>query len=270
MMAEDVEGIINRLNESLSVPKLIGTAEHRRCLDICTKSYRKIKIIVQSKSFDSVDEEIHFFKNVKPRITSKYFYHLKLYQIETGLPMGSTEIKIRYYEEEVRKLDNYVVNNQAFCNYIRREASYMDHIYFTRGNRSPELFTNYQHIELEEEFATSHGFVLARIVANKRLYDYLSKKIRQLENNYAMLDNLLKPLPWKGSKINMVVLMYGLIETGQLKCDINTLSNRFQKVFDIELKDTYRMWADVKVRKKEMFPWLREMIEKLENKAKEE
>lgn len=269
-MAEDEEGIIKRLNESLRFPKELGKNELVRCINECTNSYQALKELLVNKEFDSIDEEIHFFKELKPQITSQYFYHMKLYKIETKLPMSSTDVKIRYYNEEIKKLDNYANNNREFCNYVRSELTYMDHLYFTRGNKPPELFTSYHQIEIGYEFTTSHGWVLARILANKRLYDYLSKKIRQLENNYAMLDNLLKPLPWEGSKINMVVLMYGLIETGQLKCDINTLAKRFQKVFDIELKDTYRIWADVKIRKKEMFPWLREMIEKLEEKVRDE
>ena len=270
MKVDTVEDIIQKLNVSLSAPKSLGTSELRRCMEACTQSYRKIKAILRDKEFDSIDDEIHFFKHVKPKVTSRYFYHLKLYQIETGLPMGSTETMIRYYEEEVRKLDNYVSNHQAFCHYIRRESTDMDHIYFTRGNKSPELFTNYQHIDLAEEFATSHGFVLARILANKHLYEYLSRKIRQLENSYTILDSLIKPVPWTGSKINLVVIMYGLIETGQVDCDLATLSNHLQKTFDIEIKEVYRIWADVKTRKKDMFPWLKEMIQKLEERAREE
>lgn len=270
MKDSTVEDIILRLNESLRSPKELGQSELLRCVKECTNSYQELKVILQNKKFGSINEEIHFFKELKPQITSQYFYHMKLYKIESKLPMSSRDVKIRYYYEEINKLDNYVHSHNEFCNYIRSESTYMDHVYFTRGNKAPELFTNYQQIEIGYEFGTTHGFVLARILAHKRLYNYLFKKIQQLENNYAMLDNLLKPLPWEGNKINMVVLMYGLIETGQLKCDINTLANRFQKVFDIELKDTYRMWADVKIRKKEHFPWLKEMIEKLEEKVKED
>jgi hypothetical protein len=269
-MIGTIEEIIERLNESLSTPKGLGHAEWLRCIEVCTQSYIAIKAILNDNSFNSIEEEIYFFKHMKPKITSKYFYHLKLYQIETALPMGSTEVQIRYYEEEVRKLDNYVTNHQEFCNYMRREATYMDHIYFTRGNKNPELFTNYQFIEIGHEFATSHGFVLARISANKQLYSYLSKKIDQLEHGYPIVDNLMKPIPWEGSKVNMVILMYGLIETGQVNCDINTLANHMQKVFDVELKDIYRVWADVKTRKKELFPWLQEMMKKLEDRAREE
>jgi len=186
-----------------------------------------------------------------------------------AMPMSSTDVKIRYYREEVTKLDNYTKSHADFCKYIRRGATYLDHIYFTRGNKSPELFTNYQVIDFEEEFATSHGFVLARILASENLYIYLRKKIQLLENNYAIVDNLLSPIKWKGSKANLVVLMYGLIETEQVECDISTLANQLQKLFDIDLKDIYRIWADVKTRKKELFPWLNELVAKLEERARE-
>ena len=269
MKIGQLEDIIERLNNELRVPKNLGKPESLRCLEICTLYYREIKEIVKKSEFASIDEEIHFFKKIKPLITSKYFYYLKVYKIEMATPMSSTDVKIRYYKEEIAKLDNYTKGHADFCKYIRRDATYLDHIYFTRGNKSPELFTNYQVIDFEEEFATSHGFVLARILASERLYIYLRKKIQLLENNYAIVDNLLSPIKWKGSKANLVVLMYGLIETGQVESDISTLANQLQKLFDIELKDIYRIWADVKTRKKELFPWLREMVERLEERARE-
>lgn len=269
MKIGELEDIANRLNQELRIPKGLGKSESLRCIEICTQYLQEIKAMVKEREFASTDEEIYFFKKVKPLITSKYFYYLKLYKIEMATPMSSTDVKIRYYKKEISKLDNYTTSHADFCTYIRRDATYLDHIYFTRGNKSPDLFTNYQVMDFEEEFATSHGFVLARILASESLYIHLRKKIQLLENNYAIVDSLLSPIQWKGSKANLVVLMYGLITTGQVDCDISTLANQLQKLFDIELKDTYRIWADIKTRKKDLFPWLKEMVEKLEDRARE-
>lgn len=270
MNVTEVENIIYQLNEKLSTPKLLGNDELRRRIEVCILSYQQIKALVGSKEFESQEEEILFFKHIKPRVTSLYFYHLKMFQIETAVPMSSTEMKIRYYKDQMKRLDNFTFNHREFSSYIKRNATYMDHVYFTRGNKNPELFTNYQYIDMEWEFATSHGFVLARLLANEKLSDKLQKKIRLLEDNFAIIDNLIDPIAWSGTKVNLVVLMYGLIETNQVSCDIATLANRFNKLFGIDLKDSYRIWLDVKSRKKEDFPWLQQMIDQLRDRASEE
>lgn len=270
MHREKIQQIISELHDELLHPKALGIDETCRCLNVCTRYYQELKETVTSYEFESQEEEIYFFKELKPQVAAQYYYYLKLYKIETDVPMGSTDMKGRFYEQEIKKIDHYMYAHKDFCAYMRKGATYMDQFYFTRGHKAPELFTNYQHMDLESTFATSHGFVVARILAADRLYAYLRNKISMLEQNYAIVDELLTPIEWKGSKVNLVVMMYGLVETGQVDCDIATLAAQLQKIFGIELKDTYRVWNDVKARKKEAFPWLKEMIRKLEEKIRED
>lgn len=50
--------------------------------------YERLREMVISYSFPSVEDEIYFFKELKPEILSKYIYFSKVYHIELKCPDG--------------------------------------------------------------------------------------------------------------------------------------------------------------------------------------
>lgn len=249
---------------------MFGNDELRRCIEACTTVFITIKGVIKNIKFKDTAEEIYFFKHVKPQIVSRYFYQLKLLQIEENIPVVSREKRIALYQIEVTKLDNYPLSHQEFERYMSRGETYMDEMYFTRGYKEMELFTDYRYIDVDHEVATIKGFVLTRLQANKKLHQYLSHKINMLEQNGPEVYERLEHILWKGSKTDLVVLMYGLVETNQVDCDIATLARTFQRIFNVDLNRFYRLWTDVKARKKDRLPILKNMLERLEAKIIED
>ena len=49
---------------------------------------KQIKQYVLEKGFKDIDEEINFFKKVKPSIVSKLIYYNAIYKIESKKPYG--------------------------------------------------------------------------------------------------------------------------------------------------------------------------------------
>ena len=84
---EDTD-IINRAQKSIS----------------CVRdALNELKTFTLEYLFPDEENEIHFFKKVKPEIFSKLIYYVKLNNIESKRPMGSFEIQQNYLIRELEK-----------------------------------------------------------------------------------------------------------------------------------------------------------------------
>ncbi|NQX97534.1 MAG: RteC domain-containing protein [Flavobacteriales bacterium] len=51
---------------------------------------------VIKKGFQKEEDEIYFFKNIKPRFVFRLIYHISIYNLETNRPNSSIKIKRKY------------------------------------------------------------------------------------------------------------------------------------------------------------------------------
>ena len=73
-------------------------------IEICIKALDNIKKIVQKINFGSQEDEIKFFKEMKPNILSKLIYYNAIYNIEAKKPYGGERILKKYLNNELSKL----------------------------------------------------------------------------------------------------------------------------------------------------------------------
>lgn len=81
-----ITDLLNQLNEQLNFIDLEIDDTIIKCekaIEIILKSLENLKKHVQKRQFKSQDEEIHFFKDLKPQFVSKLIYYNKIYKIET-------------------------------------------------------------------------------------------------------------------------------------------------------------------------------------------
>lgn len=64
----------------------------RLCVDYLQEILGELKAFIVSYPFASPEEEIHFFKELKPLIASKIIYYNSVYKIEVRFPSGSEEV----------------------------------------------------------------------------------------------------------------------------------------------------------------------------------
>ncbi|HEU4495626.1 MAG TPA: RteC domain-containing protein, partial [Flavobacterium sp.] len=63
-----------------------------------------IKAEVLQGSFADEQQEIDFFKNIKPQILGKLIYYNKVFRIETTCPVSNGKIHLSYYENQLKTL----------------------------------------------------------------------------------------------------------------------------------------------------------------------
>ncbi|QQL50164.1 RteC domain-containing protein [Mucilaginibacter ginkgonis] len=243
----------NQLNE-LSLNGEPIADQYRMSILICKKAMAKLKNYISTYSFKNNEDEIYFFKVVKPQFYSKYIYFVSVYKFIMQMPPGGEDILKDYVSSELADIKRFFDHNQTFYQYYRSGASQMDEIYFTRGGFAVQV--DLEDFEEDEKYSTSHDFKLSKIIANEKYQDYLNQEMQKLvyHEKSAVEEIPEIPLIWTAGKTDLVELIYALVAQGAFNngtADIKTVVARLQDVFQIDLGSYYGKYLDLTARKKE-------------------
>ncbi|MGB3342813.1 MAG: RteC domain-containing protein [Aequorivita sp.] len=225
-------------------------------IQLTKKSLKLIRNLVVEEGFTSKENEINFFKKIKPRVYSKLIYYVKLFNIESKRPRGSNKSQIKYLNCHIDRLQTYFNDNLDFYHYYRRDATILDEQYFLRGKADLRLFPDTFHFFVDEQFSTSHDSTVATILAYDLLIVHLKRGIDKLENNgnYSSIGGLHKKpkLTWTAHKIYLIELIYALHSTDVINngtADIKDIAYFVERTFKIDLGDYYRAFLEIRMRK---------------------
>ena len=225
------------------------------CFLVSKKAIEELKAFIIKYKFKSTDEEIKFFKEIKPQFTSKFIYHLMLYNIETKKPKGGKKTLRKYLSKELDKLKNYFDYNLDFYKYYRAGANYLDHKYFIRDKYDIQLTLDAYIFENDTRFSTTHDFKVAKILAHDLLQVHIEDELAYLDRKEPVSNIEEYPkarLAWTDSKTSLIELIYALHAQGAFnnsKADIKEIAAYFETVFNLDLGDYYRTYLEIRVRK---------------------
>ncbi|MFA7636133.1 MAG: RteC domain-containing protein [Monoglobales bacterium] len=215
----------------------------------------ELKAFLLEYTFENEEEEILFFKKLKPDLQSKHIYHRKMTKIESLRPVGCHEEQEKYLRQRLKKLTFFFNEHKEFYQYYRMRSTHLDDKYFVR--RRLDLTQKIDSTDFDEDFSTIHDYTIAKIIAYDQLETYLNFEIEKiaLKSRIPHVEHLgiLGKFKWTGTKIELEELTYSLADSGAInngKCEINELSEALGILFDIEIKDSiYRDLQDIKRRK---------------------
>ncbi len=242
-------------------------------IELTKNTLKEIRNIVIGYQFKTKQEEIYFFKHLKPKVYSKLIYYVKLFNIESKRPRGSSISQIEYFNCQINKLQTYFNDNLDFYHYYRRGATTFDKYYFLRGKADIRLLSNTFHFFTDEQFFTSHDCIISTILAYDLLIVHLKKEIDKLESNgkYLNLRELQKQskITWTAHKIDLIELIYALQSTDVINngtVDIKDIAHVVERIFKIDLGDFYRAFLEIRMRKKRRTKFLDELKVHLEKR----
>ena len=259
-MKSKTNQLLTDLNEQLNYINLEIDDTLIRCekaIEIIIKSIDKLKIVFLNENCKSQEHEIEFFKNVKPKFTSKLIYYNIIYKIEARLPNGGEKVVKDYIKNELDKIKNYFFNNHEFNKYRRTGSNYLDNKYYVRGAVDIKLAIDSFYFEADQNFATSHDFKLAKIMAHDLVQVYLEDKLRTIEykalKEKSQLNHNTK-LTWTASKVALIELLYALQSEGAFnngRADLKEIMDQFERTFNIDLGQYRRTFLEIRARKSE-------------------
>jgi len=257
---EVVNDLFERLEEKLAIEA--ERQENKVCqatksIAAVVDSMSALKSYIKDYKFKNAEEEIHFFKRLKPRFSNQLIYFMKVQKIETERPNGSHKVQCKYLSQELDRLKYFFDNNLAFYKYYRNDATHLDEKYFTRQpydinlNLDPHIFDH------DPNFSTSHDYKIARLLANEMLESYLKNALADLEmqehKSTEAIDLPKFKLSWTGSKAALIELLYGLHSVSAFnngKAEIKHIATYLEAVFDVDLGNYYRTFQEIRIRKK--------------------
>ncbi len=257
-IAETLQDNIRELSMEIDNPIVLS----EECVKLVLQSLLKLRQFILNKSFKNEQEEILFFKELKPQILSKLIYHNSVLRIETKKPNGGEKIIRKYYENQLAKLKIHFENNLDFYKYYRTGSSYLDQYYFVRGKYDIKLGLDTYFFESDHSFNTSYDYKVAKIIANDQLQVYLENELAELykkytDNNSQRIHN--SALKWTAPKVSLIELMYALHSEGVMNngtADLKDIAECFEKIFEIDLGQYRRTFLEIRVRKSDRTKFL--------------
>jgi hypothetical protein len=233
-----------------------------------------LRINIRIRKFKDKNEEIHFFKSVKPSIYADFIFYNNQLKYQVSKPNTTNSILKNYLKNELNKLEVKKRKNLEFYRYYKHKSTFLDHIYFLRENKQLELFSSDISVHLDSEFYTSHDTLAAEVIAYDLLTNFYKKEINTLKNISSGIfdDNnktLKSSLKWTASKTDLVELIYALKVSGAINTgNINTkeLVGIFSSLFNIQLSNYYKTYSDIKNRCTERTKFLKKLMEDFQAK----
>ncbi len=135
---------------------------------VYAEAFNRLKNFIAGYTFHDDAEEIHFFKEIKPRLCFGLIYWRKVYNIEMNRPEG-VESQRAYLIDEIKGINRYNSKRSDFVRYYRSGLTHLDSIYYLRGHADVALYFDSFYYERDPMFSTNCDFTVARLLANESL-----------------------------------------------------------------------------------------------------
>ncbi|SEA14799.1 RteC protein [Arachidicoccus rhizosphaerae] len=238
---------------------------------IVKESVRKLNDSMEQYTFKNQEEEIRYFKYIRPQLLREQIYYAELYYLESLKPSKDKQSIEQYLNDHLKYNNQYFERNRTFYNYYRRGQTHQDQVLFVSMTESALLPTEGA-IEKDSYLSQGHSYILARLQALEILNSYIQNEINTL-NNRSPSYKEPGELTWTASKVALIELLYALASIGAFnhgKADLKTIINTFQEMFSIHLGNYYAViQQNIRIRKKNRTAFLDSLKEYMERRMDE-
>lgn len=266
----NIDNTIDEIKRTFNDP----IAATNKIVEVLEEKVNELQQFLITYKFNSVEEEIHFFKEQKPRLIAKLIYHNLILEIEANMPLIKKD-KIDFIELMLNEISLFTQRNKIFYQYYRSNATHNDTKYFMRFRDGKLRYYETHIINYDIRFCTSHDYNVSQFMANEMIVAYLERKLDTLNNyNFPNQTETNSKLNWTGNRIDLIEIIYAfhtlrVINSG--KTDIKELAAAFSQMFNLELQDyVYRDYYDIKNRKNSRIKFIDTLGEYLNKRLNEE
>lgn len=250
-MKNFVKNLYNELIEELAIYADLGALPVRKltgALASISAAVTKLHQFITETPFESIADEIQFFKYDKPAFIAEQFYAMEIFTIHTARPVNDALLLKTFYQQELRYIDRFLEQNKFLFAYYQNDMNVIDHLLFVRGAKPTDIPVP-DIIGLDPDFHTCCDNLFAKFMAFERLRDYLVGEILELDE----LPQGLKRgtghgLKFTGETINLAEVAYGLWLTGQFNDGNASVAEIFRWLEDslgILMGRPHRRWTEI-------------------------
>ena len=272
--------IISKINTEIETCCVDGDLSSDKALNMINfirPLFEELRAFTHQYKFHDNNEEIWFFKEVKPNIMSKLIYFNDIYTLELRKPSGSKDVIKEYYQQRLMGITDFCAKHLDFYQYYRSKSTHLDKHYFLRGHENYKLCHSCGMFDKDPMFSACCDHRVAKMLAYDMLQIYLQQRLQELErqevieSSRASLPN--NPFRWTGTKAAAIELGYAIYAAGVLNngnTDVKEIMTYIEVSFKIDLGNYYRAYLAIKERKKDRVPFLNTLMERLLKKMDED
>ncbi len=218
-------------------------------IDLCQKLSLSLRSQFLANPFTEKQDEIEFFKHIKPKVFSELYFQVQIFEYYKMRPKGSIKAKKLFLNTYLDKASTLISEHCEFRNYYLMNATHLDQHYFLKQDFNPVLHSGLKY-PTDPEFSSPADPTLSCLLAAERCVQFIKNELYSLKN--PKLDptwDFMKSLDWKGSKTDLVELIYSLHAAKMLSGDLKDSFKMAEKAFNIDLGNFYRIYTDIKLKK---------------------
>lgn len=222
----------------------------------------RLRDFMAAYSFSDEQEEVLFFKAVKPRFQKELFYWAEVMQVEAHQPVCGKR-KIKHYLNGIQEgMAMFFCRHHFLHTYCRKGRTDKDTMLFLRHAECPDLFPEVMP-DMDRTFSTQGSTMLARLMAMEEITQWLNAKLKV--SNVSHTGKEQHGLTWTGSKAQLIELVYALESYGVFnngKTNVKEVMEYLQSCFHVDrVSNFYGYFQSMRIRKKDRTPFLKGLME---------
>lgn len=265
--------LLNEALDEIAVTSANMLQRAERSYTAIRLSLQKLKAFILSYTFKDQQEEIFFFKVIKPQFLKELIYYRKIFYIEADKPLGDKEALTAHYKQETVRINLFIERNHNFYIYYRMGKSDNDEQYFVRMSNGSEPLPEYS-LDIDPQFCTIHSLKLAKMEACEMLNEYLLSELYAIHHPLSPHDAAsIKTRPdttWTDPKVDLIELGYSIQSRGSVnhgKADVKLIMTALEHVFNVSTGNYYAVFQqNIRIRKKNRTIYLDGLKDSLEKR----
>ncbi len=233
----------------------------------CRDLLRVFKKEILKNGFSSQTEEIRFFKTIKQIPMVPLIYFSEIHSFEVQFPKANRKVQQKSIKRKIQCLNQFFLRNLDFERYVDAGYTYFDQAFYTRDSINEYYLLGSDYYFQDPDFSTPRDMLLAKLKSYKRLLQYLDHRLISLNHSDAQINGLLSPdkLPWPFGDVAFAEMVYALFHAGLKNENLTIIQiyRKLQEVFDVQIKDIYKLFQEMKSRKKSRTAFLDKLMEAL-------
>ncbi|NDV97645.1 RteC protein, partial [Dysgonomonas sp. 521] len=210
----------------------------------------RLKVFICEYSFTNQEEEITFFKELKPSLSCQLLYYRKVYDIGVNCPQGGRAAQRAYLEGELEAIRLFFSRHREFYRYYRSGSRHFDCYYFLRGISGIQSAPDFC-FDKDPEFSSGGDRLVSRILAYDMLEARLIAEIDRIDEDAGVSGLGKAGLFWTISKTDLTEVAFPLFLVEAFnggKITQMEYRRRIEKAFNIDLSNFSRALHDMKNR----------------------
>lgn len=235
------------------------------------KALEKMRDYNGKHPFATKAEEINYFKNVAPRLYSRLFYFIKIYQVELERYYTEKEKMVLFFRAEIKIIYDFYQQHGEFCRYYHFGSTNRDEHYFTKGDWEDTVIEDVA-VTMGRDYCVG-SYWAARLKANQELQVYLEEELYTLQNPQGEKRSAQsnRKLKWRGGPTKLVELCEGIYLTEGFGEAITkkAIIEWAQESTDTDLSQYHNTVQEIGRRKNGYAKYCQEMGDEINKKFKE-